>query len=623
MDIALFIAASLGKLLAVGEQTKVFWVGDHRWLSLSFLFLVAAFAGVFSPRVRRQWLSAFSLLLSIVLWVDLVYWRYFGEFLSSAMLQNAWQTASISSSIFEVIHASDFFFFVDVPLWGWLLRSSRSTKGAGIGGRGRGVAAGLMGVAMMSTVVLYRHIAHHKNQGFPVRFTSMQLARELGIVGFHIFDASSAWATREQKPVTDDEVKAIYEWFRLRDEAEDRADVDKDVPFGLARGKNFFVIQFEALQPDLVDQRVQGHEIMPHLNQFARESVVFENAFDQTYLGRSSDADFAAYNSLYPTANGAVVNRGDGLDLVSVPKLIAGNQYGTLAAVGLGGNFWNMRFMHRKYGFKTTKYAEDFDREKPAYTCLGIPDASFYRKVLPWIAELPKPLFAHLLTLSSHGPHECYPPETALPLKGLKGHAEDFVQSFHYADAAFGEFIAGLKKQGLYEDSVIVLYGDHDAGLPKEDIARLALKPRDQWKVMEIDRVFFGIKLPHQKHVSRRRRVSGHLDIAPTLLHLAGVPRKGTFYFGHNLFRAHANPVVPFRDGSFADGTCLNLSPTPGGEPSFRIQTAERLPAGGCEASRAEARRRLNLSDQILDANLIPRLLRLAAGSGQSPSDKK
>ena len=44
-----------------------------------------------------------------------------------------------------------------------------------------------------------------------------------------------------------------------------------------------------------------------------------------------------------------------------------------------------------------------------------------------------------------------------------------YLQRQHHADAALGEFIAGLKKKGLWDNTVVVIYGDHLglAGLPK------------------------------------------------------------------------------------------------------------------------------------------------------------
>lgn len=45
----------------------------------------------------------------------------------------------------------------------------------------------------------------------------------------------------------------------------------------------------------------------------------------------------------------------------------------------------------------------------------------------------------------------------------------NYLRSVHYADSAIGEFIDNLDKEGLLENTVLVIYGDHDARLDFED----------------------------------------------------------------------------------------------------------------------------------------------------------
>ena len=47
-----------------------------------------------------------------------------------------------------------------------------------------------------------------------------------------------------------------------------------------------------------------------------------------------------------------------------------------------------------------------------------------------------------------------------------------YLKSVHYADKCLGEFFDALEKNGLLDNTVIVLYGDHDARLPIEDYQR-------------------------------------------------------------------------------------------------------------------------------------------------------
>ena len=49
----------------------------------------------------------------------------------------------------------------------------------------------------------------------------------------------------------------------------------------------------------------------------------------------------------------------------------------------------------------------------------------------------------------------------------------NYFKSVHYADGALGKFIEELDAAGLLDNTVLVLYGDHDARLPRADYERL------------------------------------------------------------------------------------------------------------------------------------------------------
>lgn len=85
-------------------------------------------------------------------------------------------------------------------------------------------------------------------------------------------------------------------------------------------------------------------------------------------------------------------------------------------------------------------------------------------------------------------------------------------------DASLGPLFACLKKNGYFEDSVILLLGDH--GHPLADHGKF-LKGSDRM-YSELLKVPFLIRTPKQKH----RRTAGLVqfpDVAPTLLELMGL----------------------------------------------------------------------------------------------------
>ena len=76
-----------------------------------------------------------------------------------------------------------------------------------------------------------------------------------------------------------------------------------------------------------------------------------------------------------------------------------------------------------------------------------------------------RPFYAFLVTLSSHYPFGF--PELLKAAAFDQGDEAEgailrsYLAAIHYFDREFGKFIDGLKSSGLYDESVIILYGDH------------------------------------------------------------------------------------------------------------------------------------------------------------------
>ena len=89
-----------------------------------------------------------------------------------------------------------------------------------------------------------------------------------------------------------------------------------------------------------------------------------------------------------------------------------------------------------------------------------------------------------------------------------------------HMDAQIGRFIDGLKKQGLYDSSMIVFISDHGEMLGDHDL--LYKGPYHYDQIMKVPCV---IKFPNNEHAGQR--VSGlaeSIDLVPTILQTAGLP---------------------------------------------------------------------------------------------------
>ena len=117
----------------------------------------------------------------------------------------------------------------------------------------------------------------------------------------------------------------------------------------------------------------------------------------------------------------------------------------------------------------------------------------------------------------------------------------NYLEAVNYADYAFGEFIKQLKQEGLYEDTAILVFGDHNGMTMYDEEMRDFLNTINQEKLTDVDiklnyaRVACGFKIPGVSHMKLEKPVS-KLDIKPTLTYLCGI--EDGFSLGTNMFES-------------------------------------------------------------------------------------
>lgn len=122
----------------------------------------------------------------------------------------------------------------------------------------------------------------------------------------------------------------------------------------------------------------------------------------------------------------------------------------------------------------------------------------------------------------------------------------NYLESMNYADYAFGIFIEELKNKGLYEDTVIIVFGDHyGMGMYEENmekfIQEMNPKYNDTTSHINYTNVACGIRIPKMESRKIETPVS-KLDIKPTLLMLSGI--KDNFSLGMSMFSSKDYAVI-------------------------------------------------------------------------------
>lgn len=320
--------------------------------------------------------------------------------------------------------------------------------------------------------------------------------------------------------------------------------------FGEGKGCNLIVVQLESFQNFVVNLSVQDQEITPVLNNLSTKSIYFPNTFQQIGRGNTSDAEFTSNTSIYPVGDPAMSSAYADREFPSMAKLMHAQGYTANTFHVNEVSFWNRNRLYPAIGFD--KYYDKPYFKQEIFNRFGASDEELYTVAIDKLLSLQrnnKLFYAQLVTVSSHSPFKI--PEASKRLKlnwELNGTPlGNYLTAVNYADHALGTFIEKLKNTGLWDNSVLVVYGDH-FGLNKKkfDAKKLsqALGIRYHKQISTLN-VPFLIHLPGRQSGRRIELTGGQIDILPTVANIMGVDLKSSGFtaFGQDLLNVKHNII--------------------------------------------------------------------------------
>lgn len=318
--------------------------------------------------------------------------------------------------------------------------------------------------------------------------------------------------------------------------------------FGIAKDRHLFVIQVESMQEFVVGHEVNNQEITPNINQLLGESTEFTNVFQQIGAGNTSDSEWLLHTSLYPKGMEATVNFLKGKPMPSMVNYLNKNGYGSMTFHADEIEYWNRDVLYPVLGFQ-----EAFtDKEIPNKDVIGFGPSDavlidFVTEQVKKKVNENKRMYANIMTITSHTPFEMPPKDEFLKLpKEYQGtYVGNYLQSVRYTDEQIGRFIQNLKDLGIYDESVIVVFGDH-SGLhgrpmtPKDNDLMDSLLGQ-QYSLKDRFTIPFIVTVPGiYKNHTINTNLGGQIDMMPTLLNLLGI-EINTPVMGQNLYHYKNN----------------------------------------------------------------------------------
>ncbi|OWA37601.1 sulfatase [Saccharibacillus sp. O16] len=529
-------------------------------------------------RVRTAWIV--NLPLSLLLFAAAVYHSYFGSVPTYAVLTALGQVPEVGNVVSGLIKPIYFLFFADLLVmgirWGWTAvhrRMNRNRLSFGTADRKHNLAAWNGAATRMSRIAVSVLLliclllsGFWINRGLAIS-NEIVRAENVGFLNYQVSTAIEKRQEQEMIASTSPEeiasqVKALQDAFPFVEnkgasgvnangqEAPGKPAASQPAYFGAAKGKNVIVVQMESFQNFPIGYKLDGTEVTPNLNKLANKSFYFPNIFQQIGQGNTSDAEFISNTSIYPTGKIAMSKGYGDRQIPSSPRLLEEKGYKTATFQINNATFWDRNQLYPALGFQN--YYDKPSYNNDHFNNFGASDEEMYRVGLEKIQEMNadgSPFYAQFVTTSSHAPFEV--PEQFAQLKlpeRLQGtQLGSYLNAQHYTDYALGKLIDGLKEKGLWDDTVLLVYGDHGGLSTAENDPSWVSSMLGISYDANISR--FNIPLiVHVPGVEQGKKIElsgGQMDFVPTLMNLLGISlnQEGYTAFGRDLLNTDRNVV--------------------------------------------------------------------------------
>ncbi|SES90892.1 lipoteichoic acid synthase [Salinibacillus kushneri] len=553
-------------------------------------------------KVGRRILIIYTL-MSFILYANVVYYRFNSDFITIATLMQTDNFGSLGGSIKDLMAPYDFLYLVDIALLFFLYRGVKSNWSMERLQVRKAMAILITGVIVFGVNLSLAEA--DRPQLLERTFDRNYLVKYLGMYNFMVYDAAQNVENSAQRVLADsNDITEVQNYTKAK-----YAQPNEEL-FGVAKGKNVIKIHLESFQSFLIDYKLHGEEVTPFLNSLvhdkSKDFTYFDNFFHQTGQGKTADGELIMDNSLYGLPNGSAFSTKANNTYQALPAIMD-QQEGYTSAVfhGDGKSFWNRDKIYKELGVNKFYYDSYYDMSPENVINYGLKDKPFFEQSMPYLENLEQPFYAHMITLTHHHPYLINEEDTTIaPAETGDGSVDRYFQTARYLDEALKQFFDDLKEAGLYEDSVIMIYGDHygiseNHNRAMKEIIGEEITPL---KNAELQRVPYMIKIPGVDGQGVNHEYSGQTDVMPTLLHLLGIKAQDYITFGTDLFSKDHKEFVPFRNGDFITDKYSYVNGT-----YYDNETKEKIsePTEEMLKKRETVMHELELSDKVLNGDLL------------------
>ncbi|TWT09131.1 LTA synthase family protein [Planomicrobium sp. CPCC 101079] len=551
-----------------------------------------------SEKGKNRYLVTVTVISSIVLYANVAFYRFFSDFITLPVLFQTENFGDLGSSASESIFWTDIFYFADVFILLFAIKFLKVNTG-----NIKSLLVQRKAYFILSAAILFFNLGlseAERPQLLTRGFDREMLVKNIGMYNYHLYDLYVQSKSQAQRALADgSELVEVNNYVRAN-----QAEPSEDM-FGAAEGRNLIVVSLESMQTFPINNTMNGQTITPFMNELTKDedTIYFPNFYHQTGLGKTSDSEFLFENSLYPLSGGAVFFTHSGNTFNSLSEKLGSKGYHTTVQHPNAKSFWNRDMMYESLGIDEFLDINSFEIGEGDAVNWGMKDIPFMEQSVAHMAEMPQPFYSRLITLTNHHPFFLDEEDQFIgEYDSVSGTLNRYFQTVRYMDESVKTLFDELKAAGLYENSVIVMYGDH-YGISEnhnEAMQQYLNKEITPYETAQLQRVPLFIHIPGYGEGRVEEEVGGQIDLRPTVLNMLGVETIKDIQFGGDLFSEEHEEFVVFRDGRFITEDSVYA-----GNVCYDRETGEESDPLNCEPYIDQALTELDYSESIINGDLL------------------
>lgn len=341
---------------------------------------------------------------------------------------------------------------------------------------------------------------------------------------------------------SNESIKSIYSYFK------NTPATKKNQYTGMFQGKNLIFILAESFNSVVVNE-----EYTPTLYRLMNEGFHFNNFYSPLFLS-TTGGEFQAMTGLVPSAD--TINawhEGTSYLPYSLGVMFQKENYTTNAYHNWEYNFYNRDKTMPMLGFQNFLACKN-GLEKIAdcdWTASNLPeDKQLFINTLDQYKNK-EPFVTYYITMSGHGPYTLEEDKRNYEMVKDLPYSEEtkgYIAGQIDLDKALKALLEELEKEGILDDTVICLVGDHyPYSMDASNMNEMSSYPRDEtFEIHHSDLIIWN----HNQKPVEINKVGSEIDILPTLLNLFGFEYDSRLMMGKDLL-SDAEGIALFSDLSW------------------------------------------------------------------------